>query len=233
MIFRLLVSLLSNIFSPFHFLWGPVRKNCCIFVNRNGREMLTLEAEGIHRHRHRAGACIMCGGSSLCASLLTLSEIQTIKTELWREGAGLSEAGALPATDPGLGLPFGNVLLGTSLLLQLPGICLHITALGSIVPGSVGITHHLCLFLVGALLAQGKDLRCESIHQRAQSTQQQSSQPHLCLSRYGQFKNPGLNSPFYSSFGDFTFNLGTTEQFFDNHGEQRMSVKLFKVRRFK
>lgn len=121
--------IVKQYFPSFSFPLRPCRKNCCIFVNRNGREMLTLEAEGIHRHRRGAGACIMCRGSSFCASsLLTLKwkidsgsgkgavELQVEKGLVLKPGVELLPVfNAEPATSQiqVWGIPFGNVLFRT------------------------------------------------------------------------------------------------------------------------
>lgn len=106
--------------------------------------------------------------------------------------------------------PLEMACLGPFLLLQLPKCpCLapHQGFGFHALEGSVGITHYLYLFFVGTLLAQGKDLRCEIIHQRAWPVLNKHRNNNLSLifplPGTTRLKTPGFNAPFSFQFWGF------------------------------
>lgn len=162
--FQTFGPIVKQYFFSFSFPLRPCRKNCCIFVHRNGREMLTLEAGGIHGHRWGAAVCIMCHGSSFCATPAHTGVKNWQLKQCWRScgapavrrGLVLSEGGAAACVwhspcchtsrsgaslwkSPGLDPPFCPKPWNAP-AWHTPKFGFHAGQ------GSVGITQHLSLF---------------------------------------------------------------------------------------
>lgn len=166
MIFRLLVSLLSNICSPFHFLWGPIGKKMLHFCQQKWKRNVNFRGRGNSQAQTRSWSLHNVVWLIFLCHPSAPTEVKNGQLKQWwrscgapavRKGLVLNEGGAAACvwhrschvTDPALGLPSGNVLFGTLPSASAPWNALSDTTAGFGLHAEQGSSLIICICFLG------------------------------------------------------------------------------------